>query len=517
MPRNTVQILVSASVLCLITACAIAQDSRQAPDSQPVAIRGRLIDGSLISIDGTSFKLVPPLPANLARFENLNVEIRGRKNSPSGAIEFQPTQRPQVLVPAWWSVPFLLLLSCISFIPIINKAFWEHHYRRIAIVLGASTVLLYVSLLGNYGQLRILETLLDYFKFMSLLVSLFVVSGGILIEISGPGSPRVNTLILAAGAVAANLAGTMGASALLIRPFLRLNKDRIRPFHVVFFIFIVSNCGGALTPVGPPLFLGYIYGVPFEWTITHCWPAWMVAVGLLLCIFYILDSTKAPRSSSAAQTRVRVSGGINFACLGVILFAVFLDKILANVSSVFEQIPAGALLMNAAAFTAYKLSNPKNLERNEFSFEPIVEIGFLFIGIFATMVPALDFLAVNAANLHITTPGDFYFASGALSGVLDNAPTYLNFLSAAHGIAGLAFSPENMHAFVTGYGQYLLAVSLGSVFFGACTYIGNGPNFMVKAIADAAGAPTPSFIGYIVNYTLVFLLPIYVLIWYLFF
>jgi Na+/H+ antiporter NhaD/arsenite permease-like protein len=210
------------------------------------------------------------------------------------------------------------------------------------------------------------------------------------------------------------------------------------------------------------------------------------------------------------EKRFKFSGAANVVCLGWILFGVFLDKILPEQ---YAHYPLGAVLMLAAAYAAHEFSSSENLARNEFTFGPIKEVAWLFLGIFATMVPALDYLSANAQKIGIITPGGFYFASGALSSVLDNAPTYLNFLSAAHGLRGVAMRPENMPGFIALYSPYLLAVSLGSVFFGACTYIGNGPNFMVKAIADSAGVQTPSFLGYIFKYTLWILLPVYVAVW----
>jgi Na+/H+ antiporter NhaD/arsenite permease-like protein len=452
------------------------------------------------------------------QYLNLNAEVKGWTGEYEGIPVIQPVHAPIVLVPWWWSLPFLLLLGSIAIVPFIDKRFWEHHYHHIALVLGAIVIAIYVVHLQGYGQHRIADVGMEYFKFIALIGSLFVVSGGILIDVSGHGTPIVNTLLLGAGAVVANLFGTTGASALLIRPFLRINKDRMRPFHVVLFIFIVANCGGVLTPIGdPPLFLGYLNGVPFEWTIVNCWPAWLLTVGLLLVVFFLLDTFAAPKGTLQERTRVRISGAFSFLCLGVVLFAVFLDKILAtNVSPAFEHYPLGAILMIAAAFTAHAFAKRENLARNEFTFGPIVEVAYLFAGIFATMVPALDYLSANAAKLGVQTPTGFYFASGLLSSVLDNAPTYLNFLTAAHGLKGIPLAPENMPVFISQHADYLLAISLGSVFFGACTYIGNGPNFMVKAIADASGAQTPGFFGYILKYTLFILLPIYVAVWLVF-
>lgn len=492
-----------------------------AANDEPIPLRGVLesqgpSEYRLVAKDRI-YVLATPLPKDLRHYAGLNVELRGwagQSGSQFLLLTANPSEPPQVLVPAWWSLPFVLLLACIALVPFVHKHFWERHYHHIAIGLGLVMVLVYCFALGHYGRQKMAETGIEYFKFIALIGSLFVVTGGILIDISAHGRPWLNTLILLVGAVLANVIGTTGASVLLIRPYLRINKGRIRPFHVVFFIFIVSNCGGALTPIGdPPLFLGYLRGVPFTWTIVNCFPAWAMAVGSLAAVFFVLDSF-APKAPAHEETRIRFDGWTNVLCLVWVLLAVFLDKLLPES---LAHYPLGALVMVAAAYVAYASSEPEDLARNEFTFGPLKEVGFLFLGIFATMVPALDYLAANAEQLGITTPGGFYWATGSLSSVLDNAPTYLNFLSAAHGLKGLPLSPENMPVFICDHASYLLAVSLGSVFFGACTYIGNGPNFMVKAIADAAGVETPSFLGYVFRYTLWILLPVYAAVWFVFF
>jgi Na+/H+ antiporter NhaD/arsenite permease-like protein len=439
------------------------------------------------------------------------------------------------------ALPFALLLLAIAVMPFLNQRFWEHHYPDFAFLLGGATVAYYVVGLRGYafdghayGPARMLEVGREYFQFIALIGSLYVVTGGIHIDVRGRGTPRVNTVLLAVGAVVANVFGTTGAAALLIRPFLRINKHRIRPFHVVLFIFIVANCAGCLTPIGdPPLFIGYLKNVSFTWTLVHCLPAWAVAVGLLLVIFFILDTRAmkehqaagAAREPASERTTVAISGWLNFVFLGVVLFGVFFDRqVFFRLTGQEPPVPLGACLQIAAALAAYKLSQPENLRANEFTFNPIKEVALLFAGIFATMVPALDYLANHAAGLGVTTPTSFYWATGTLSSFLDNAPTYYNFFSAAHGLAGLepgrqteawlalpAVGPAGASA-----AKILLAVSLGSVFFGANTYIGNGPNFMVKAISEAAGVPMPTFFGYLFKYTLPIMLPILAVVWVLF-
>jgi len=523
---------IGAALLCVACAFSFAVEAPagQSPrpswaaSEAPIPVRGVVEalspDGFRIVLpDQSGYVLAAPWPKDLQQFSGLKVEVKGWAGQLGGRnllLALDPSEPPRVLVPAWWSLPFALLLACIALLPLIHKRFWERCHRHLAAGLGLSMVLVYVCALGHYGRGRMFETALEYFRFISLIGSLFVVTGGIWIDIPGRGRPWLNTLLLLVGAVLANIIGTTGASALLIRPYLRLNKGRVRPFHVVFFIFIVSNCGGVLTPIGdPPLFLGYLNGVPFAWTIVHCFRAWLIAVGALAAIFFVLDTVAAKGGAADAGRRdargtFQFSGAANVVCLGWVIFGVFLDRVLP---AQYAHYPLGAVLMLTAAYAAHEFSAPQNLARNEFSLGPIKEVAWLFLGIFATMVPALDYLAANAEEIGITTPGGFYFASGALSSVLDNAPTYLNFLAAAHGLRGVAMRPANMPGFIALYGDYLLAISLGSVFFGACTYIGNGPNLMVKAIADSAGVETPSFLGYVFKYTLWILLPVYVVVW----
>jgi Na+/H+ antiporter NhaD/arsenite permease-like protein len=322
----------------------------------------------------------------------------------------------------------------------------------------------------------------------------------------------VNTGLLAAGAVVSNLLGTTGASMLLVRPFLRINKARIREYHIVFFIFIVSNMGGALTPIGdPPLFLGYLNGVPFHWTILQVWPIWLLGLMIVLTIFYIMDDVYYRRwveekHARPKPSKVQLLGTQNFIFLVIILVAVFASS------------PQREIIMISAAAASYRFAKKEALRANEFNFTPIKEVAILFAGIFATMVPALDWLELNADRLGIRTAGHFFWASGILSSFLDNAPTYLNFLSAGMGLHHLVLgNAQHMETFIAEHGKFLLAISVGSVFFGANTYIGNGPNFMVKSIAEHAGVKCPSFFGYIVKYSIPILIPTFALVWFIFF
>ncbi len=344
--------------------------------------------------------------------------------------------------------------------------------------------------------------------------ALYIVSGGIHISTKDLTNPKENVLLLLVGAILANLLGTTGASMLLIRPWIKMNKARIQPYHIVFFIFIVSNVGGSLTPIGdPPLFLGYLKGIPFWWITPRAFPIWLTAIGLLLLIFYFIDrknfkSQKQSVIKEIERTDVwKVDGLINFLFLGIILLAVFIK------SPLFLR--EGVIIV--AAIASYFTTKKTIHSANHFSFHPIQEVAILFAGIFATMIPALELLRVQAQTMTSLTPSFFYWNTGLLSSFLDNAPTYLSFFSVAEGnvntnslpIADLLLHPT--------FSSYLIAISIGAVFFGANTYIGNGPNFMVKSIADHYNVPTPSFIRYITHYSIPFLLPVLIVIWLIFF
>lgn len=388
------------------------------------------------------------------------------------------------------SIPFITLLAAIALMPFIHRRWWERYYWAVSIILGVIVGGYY--LITPQRQLW-LHSIADYLGFMILLGSLYIVSGGIVIEVGRAATPLANTLLLLAGAVISNIFGTTGASMLLIRPLLRMNQQRLRAYHVVFFIFIVSNTGGLLTPIGdPPLFLGYLRGVPFWWNLQNCHWVWILVVGVLLAIFFLLDALnhrRQPRPQGEdAGPPLRIMGIGNFLFIAAIVWAVF-------------QRPLWRESIMVLACGASWLTTPRSIhQRNAFTWKPIVEVALLFLGIFATMVPLLELLRQRAGQLAPRSSGQYYFLTGGLSAVLDNAPTYLVFLE----LAGKSRA------------EYLLAISLASVLFGALTYIGNGPNFMVKSIADSAGVKMPNFIGYIVLYSLPILLPLYVLVWVIF-
>ncbi len=398
-------------------------------------------------------------------------------------------------------VTLLLLIAAMPLAPHKTRHWWEKYYPAVSIGLGVVMAVYYV-LRMPFGGLDVAHTLREYFSFICLIGSLYVVAGGIHLDVRGRATPLVNVAFLALGAVTANLIGTTGASMVLIRPWLRLNQTRARGYHVVFFIFLISNIGGALTPIGdPPLFLGYLQGVPFFWLAGEVIFPWLATVAALLAVFYYFDARefrKLPKKTIAQMSgrgeSWRCEGVGNVLALMALVAAVFLPE------SLF---PARGLVMLGLAAVSWWRTPREIYKRNAFTFEPVREVALLFFGIFLTMMPALGWIAAHGAKFNFDQPAGYYFACGSLSAVLDNAPTYLNFFQLIQSGAPDASLLLN---------HELVAISLGAVFFGAMTYIGNGPNFMVRAIAQDAKVECPGFFRYITHYSLPILLPILVII-----
>ena len=449
--------------------------------------------------------------------------------------------------PEWWAViPFVLLLLMIATGPLFFEHFWHHHYPKVAIGLGLLVSGYYFFAMHDSDSL--IHAAAEYLQFIALLTALFVSAGGIMIKVDKEGKPMANLIMLFIGAFLANFIGTTGASMLLIRPFIRLNKGRIKPYHVMFFIFMVSNVGGSLTPIGdPPLFLGFLKGVPFMWTVSHNIVPWFFAISLLGILFYIFDSKNKEGEEGEEYTgKVSIIGAKNFFWIAIVIAAVFIDPnvfpdlvpsiqlelhhIKTNISYIRE------LIMLSVAGLAFYFSSKEALEGNEFEFEPIKEVAYIFIGIFFTMIPALQLVAafaISPEGKEFISVNTLYWFTGMLSGVLDNAPTYVNFLTAAISaydgdiaqpvlvdgqsvLAAKAYA-ENSGIFAgTDSVIRLTAISVASVFFGAMTYIGNAPNFMVKSIAEQSGVTMPSFVGYVIRYSVPILLPILFLTWLIF-
>ena len=438
------------------------------------------------------------------------------------------------LPPGWLALPFILLLLMIATGPLLYEKFWHKHYPKVALLL-AGLVMSYYSF-AMHDWLKPLEACMDYIQFIALITALYMASGGILLEVNRQATPLTNLILLGIGAIIANLIGTTGASMLLIRPYIRLNQGNIKIYHIVFFIFMVSNVGGALTPIGdPPLFLGFLNGVPFFWTLYHNLIPWLVALTLLGVVFYILDTKNAGSREDTAidstKPTLHIVGKRNFVWLALIIGAVFVDP------NIFSWVPAlhcqhhtfsfvRELILLSVAILSYYCAAPHALRVNEFNLAPLKEVVLIFIGIFGTMIPALELIgafAQSETGRALITHNTLYWGAGIFSSILDNAPTYLNFGAASMAAQGASITEvADVKAFAGGSTFYnsviqLKAISIASVFFGAMTYIGNGPNFMVKAIAEHSGIRMPSFFGYVLRFSLPILLPILVLIWLLFF
>jgi Na+/H+ antiporter NhaD/arsenite permease-like protein len=400
--------------------------------------------------------------------------------------------------------PFVAMLLAIALCPLWVPHWWESNRNKLAVAFALS-----LPVVASYGILHagaLLEASEDYVSFIVLLTGLFVVSGGVLLRGDLVATPATNTAFLALGGLLASFIGTTGASMLLIRPLLQTNSERTRVRHtIVFFIFIVSNIGGMLTPLGdPPLFLGYLAGVPFTWTL-RLWPPWAVMVAALLAVFFVYDSVQFSREPLAAIRKdrvqvqpLRLEGVLNGVWLvGVVLAVAFLHS------------PWRELAILALAGVSLSTTPQRIRRANGFSAGPMVEVAVIFAGIFLTMIPALELLRLRGDELGVRAPWQFFWATGLLSSFLDNAPTYLTFLALAQGL-GLPADVVDVPNAV------LAAISVGSVAMGANSYIGNAPNFMVKALAEEAGVRMPSFFGYMA-YSGAILLPLFLFVTFAFF
>lgn len=432
----------------------------------------------------------------------------------------------QVVHSAWSMIPFGLMLLMIAIGPLIAEHWWEKNANKliVSLLLGIPTA---VCLIMG-GMVHELEHQLfnDYVPFIILLLALFVITGGIHISGDIKAKPWVNTTFLGLGWLLASIMGTTGAAMLLIRPLLTTNQQREHKVHtVLFFIALCANCGGLLTPLGdPPLFMLFLRGAEFTWFMSM-WPQWLFTGGMLMLIYFALDTYYYKKEhwvalSADAREHVpmRLGGSINFLYLvGVVLSVAFINS--GSIPAMGEENAPlwlkylrEIVLLSLTFLSLYTTKKKVRFELNKFSWSPIIEVAVLFLSIFTTMTPALAYLNANAASLGLTDTWQFYYSTGLLSSFLDNTPTAVAFHSVATGLTAdqIAAFGGNMMA---GIPEILLtAICIGAVFFGAMTYIGNGPNFMVKAIAEESGVKMPSFFGYMYKFSLIVLLPIYILV-----
>ncbi|HJQ85050.1 MAG TPA: sodium:proton antiporter [Candidatus Binatia bacterium] len=443
------------------------------------------------------------------------------------------------LLPTWSALPFVGMLLSIALFPLLAPAFWHHHYPKVS---AAWAAILIVPFLAVHRGAALYElahvAVVDYVPFIVLLATLFTIGGGLHVRGTLRGTPAVNATIIGIGTVLASWVGTTGAAMVLVRPLLRANRERRHRAHtLVFFIFLVANIGGALTPLGdPPLFLGFLHGVPFFWTFA-LWREMALVAGLVLAVYVAVDAVYWRREDAAVRLRpdapherLRIEGVQNLLFLVGVLSAVILSGVvhlgelsILGVHQQIENLIRDVVLV--AMLAASWITTPSDVRaRNEFGWEPIREVAILFAGIFATIIPALAMLragehgALAFVIRAVHAPAHYFWASGTLSSFLDNAPTYLTFLSTALGqlYPGVP-EREAIHRLIAENHAFLQAIATGSVFMGANTYIGNAPNFMVKSIAEEAGVPMPSFFGYMFRYSVPILVPTFVLVTWIFF
>ena len=442
------------------------------------------------------------------------------------------------ILPLWSCIPFAGMLLSIALLPLMAPGFWHHHFGKVSAAWALALALPFTVAFRGAAVHEIIHIVLaDYVPFIILLWSLYTVSGGILLRGTLRGTPAVNLAMLSIGTLLASWMGTTGAAMVMIRPFLRANDYReSRTFMVVFFIFLVANVGGSLTPLGdPPLFLGFLHGVDFFWTF-NLMPHMMVVAGLLLGVYFAMDvyhyrkEGAAGKATGQGGVALKLVGTHNFLFIGGVVGAVLMSgmvdwgavTVLGVQRAVQDWVRDGLLILMGGVSL---VTTPIQVrEDNDFTWFPIVEVGYLFVGIFITMIPCLLILKAGAHGAlaflinGVKTPLHYFWVTGALSSFLDNAPTYLTFFNTALGsfCPGLA-EAEAVPMLMTESRIHLQAISAGAVFFGACSYIGNAPNFMVRSIAEEAGVPMPSFFGYILKFSLLFLVPAFMVVTLVFF
>ena len=429
-------------------------------------------------------------------------------------------------VQVYMVIPFAGLLLSIAIMPMVAGHWWHHNKNQLLVAAAwAAPILgwlLYKAaddVVGHDALVALEHAVAEYVSFIALLGSLYIISGCILIKGDLEGKPLVNTAFLAIGALISNVIGTTGASMLLIRPMLRTNSEREFVRHIpLFFIFLVSNIGGALTPIGdPPLFLGYLRGIDFFWTLENLWHIWLFPIVVLLAMFFAIDTyfyNKEKRDHKSEDTAhhepLAFEGKVNFGLLaGVIVAVLFLSPVAGEPG--WRDYYVREIAMVGLALASWKLTPDSIKTGNGFTFGPILEVAAIFSGIFITMIPATILLQAHGAELGVNEPWQYFWATGILSSFLDNAPTYVTFAAMACGTVEACTSAEQLGTLVADPAGFhmLVAISIGAVFMGANSYIGNGPNFMVKAICEENGYDMPSFFGY-VGWSFLLLGPVFV-------
>ena len=448
------------------------------------------------------------------------------------------------VLPIWSIIPFVGILLSIAVLPLIAPHFWHAHFGKLSAFWALAFAIPFLLVYHNVAVYEILHIyIIDYIPFIILLWGLYTVAGGIVVRGSFKGTPIVNTILLLIGTILASWIGTTGAAMVMIRPILKANKDRANKVHVIcFFIFLVANIGGSLTPLGdPPLFLGFLHNVPFFWVTTGILPHMLLTCVILLALFFIVDSfyyrkeKDQPQLPEEEKVPIKLEGIYNFLFLGGIIGAVLMSGYwkaghfsVLGVEWAYQNISRDIIIIAMGLLSLFVTSKSLR-EANEFSWFPIQEVAKLFAGIFMTIIPALAILKVGSEGAMaglvaiVKDPIHYFWVTGVLSSFLDNAPTYLTFFNLALGKLGLteAMVPGALAANTVTlnpvFVSYLKGISAGAVFMGANTYIGNAPNFMVKSIAEEAGISMPSFFGYMIKYSIPILVPIFILVTFVFF
>ena len=501
----------------------------------------RIISILFIMIVGLIYK--PVFCQDLVHTDSINVAETHESMENQGQIAEHHELMLGEQLALWWIIPFAGILLSIALFPLIAPHFWHKHFPKISLAWALAFAVPFYILHSEHALYEILHIyFLDYIPFIILLWGLFTISGGILVKGTLKGTPVINVLLIFIGTIIASWIGTTGAAMVMIRPLLRANEHRKYKVHLlVFFIFLVANIGGSLTPLGdPPLFLGFLHGVSFFWTL-NLFPEMSVVVVILLGLLYIFDSFYYRKenllpTNDGEKSPIRIEGSFNFLLLlGVIGGVIFSGTVHLGHFEIFgihlqvqNEIKDGWIIL--MGLISIWLTKKEIREGNGFNWFPILEVAYLFAGIFMTIIPALAILqagekgALAGLVKAVNEPYHYFWVTGALSSFLDNAPTYLTFFNGALGKLGLT-EPQIREAFLAGdivqkfpeFIKYLTAISIGAVFMGANTYIGNAPNFMVKSIAEEAGIPMPSFFGYMFKYSIPILIPTFIIVTLIFF